>query len=94
MASISVEKHSATRPVTATGFFLLVLTFLPYLYTIPYYINMILQAKFSASGSLDNVLKFERIFGQASSIVFIGSHLSIPGTQYNQETGEVSFPLH
>eukprot|EP00291_Cryptomonas_curvata_P016301 CAMPEP_0172153858 /NCGR_PEP_ID=MMETSP1050-20130122/1697_1 /TAXON_ID=233186 /ORGANISM="Cryptomonas curvata, Strain CCAP979/52" /LENGTH=362 /DNA_ID=CAMNT_0012822479 /DNA_START=41 /DNA_END=1126 /DNA_ORIENTATION=+ len=25
---------------------------------------------------------------QASSIVFIGSHLSIPGTQFNQETGE------
>jgi hypothetical protein len=43
MASLSVEKHSATKPVIATGFFLLILTFLPYVFTLPYYINMILQ---------------------------------------------------
>lgn len=30
---------------------------------------------------------------QASTIVFLGSHLSIPGKQTNQETGEVRPPL-
>jgi len=49
------------------GVFLLILTFLPFVYILPYYVNMILQA---------------------STIVFIGAHLSIPGKQFNQETGE------
>jgi len=49
------------------GVILLILTFLPFVYIIPYYINMILQA---------------------TIIIFIGAHLSIPGTQINQETGE------
>ena len=50
------EKTSAL--LLPAGLILLVLTFLPFVYIIPYYINMILQA---------------------SIIIFIGAHLSIPG---------------
>mmetsp|Transcript_58885 Transcript_58885/g.140067 ORF Transcript_58885/g.140067 Transcript_58885/m.140067 type:complete len:371 (-) Transcript_58885:337-1449(-) len=64
---LSTNTANASRAVTIAAAFLAVLTFLPFVYTIPYYVNMILQA---------------------STIVFIGSHLSVPGTQVNQETGE------
>jgi len=66
--SLSAHPPPATASLLApAGIFLLVLTFLPFVYTLPYYVNMILQA---------------------STIVFLGSHLSIPGKQTNQETGE------
>mmetsp|Transcript_36932 Transcript_36932/g.92793 ORF Transcript_36932/g.92793 Transcript_36932/m.92793 type:complete len:399 (-) Transcript_36932:484-1680(-) len=64
---IGSKNASATPMVTAVGILLLVLTFLPFVYTLPYAVNMILQA---------------------SSVVYIGAHLSIPGTQINVETGE------
>ena len=56
MGSKPNEKTSAL--LLPAGVFLLVLTFLPFVYVIPYYVNMILQA---------------------SIIIFIGAHLSIPG---------------
>eukprot|EP00288_Rhodomonas_lens_P003256 CAMPEP_0177719460 /NCGR_PEP_ID=MMETSP0484_2-20121128/16112_1 /TAXON_ID=354590 /ORGANISM="Rhodomonas lens, Strain RHODO" /LENGTH=378 /DNA_ID=CAMNT_0019231673 /DNA_START=14 /DNA_END=1150 /DNA_ORIENTATION=- len=67
-SAMSLGVNAANQPLVApAGIFLLVLTFLPFVYTLPYYVNMILQA---------------------STIVFLGSHLSIPGKQTNQETGE------
>lgn len=40
---IGSKNASATPAVTAVGVLLLGLTFLPFVYTLPYYVNMILQ---------------------------------------------------
>jgi hypothetical protein len=37
---------------------------------------------------------FSFFFRQATIIIFIGAHLSIPGKQINQETGETEVHTH
>lgn len=45
-SAMSLGVNAANQPLVApAGIFLLVLTFLPFVYTLPYYVNMILQVR-------------------------------------------------
>jgi hypothetical protein len=53
---IGSKNASATTAVNAVGITLLGLTFLPFVYTLPYYVNMILQVPFALFSRLALVL--------------------------------------